>query len=116
MFILLLFGCLAGIVYFYQRNRERLISRNAASEKERIESQYEVLKAQINPHFLFNSFNTLAHIVEEDAGLAVEFIEKLSDYYRSIIQFRDQRLIPLEEEMVLIDDFYYLLKKRFGII
>ena len=103
-----------GIIYAYQRYREKRINLRAAMERERIESQYEVLKAQINPHFLFNSFNTLASIVEEDAELAVEYIEKLSDYYRSIIQFRNQKLIPLEDEMVLIDDFTYLLKKRFG--
>lgn len=101
-------------IYLYQKYRERRINRNATIERERIESQYEVLKAQINPHFLFNSFNTLANIIEEDADLAIEYIEKLSDYYRSIIQFRNQKIISLEEEMVLIDDFIYLLKKRFG--
>jgi len=52
--------------------------------------------------------------VEEDTGLAVEYIEKLSDYYRSIIQFRDQKMIPLTDELVLIDDFAYLLRRRFG--
>ncbi len=105
---------IAGLIYAYQRDRELRISRKAAMERERIESQYEVLKAQINPHFLFNSFNTLANIVEEDTGLAVEYIEKLSDYYRSIIQFRDQKMIPLTDELVLIDDFAYLLRRRFG--
>ncbi|MBK8506603.1 MAG: histidine kinase [Saprospiraceae bacterium] len=112
---LTLFGLLAGAtIYGYQRFRELRISRNAALERERIESQYEVLKAQINPHFLFNSFNTLASIVEEDSQLAIEYIEKLSDYYRSIIQFRNQKMISLAEELILIDDFTYLLKRRFG--
>lgn len=103
-----------GMFFGYQRYREQQINRRASIERERIESQYEVLKAQINPHFLFNSFNTLAGIVEEDPDVAVEYIEKLSDYYRSIIQFRNQKLIPLEAELVLIDDFTYLLKKRFS--
>jgi LytS/YehU family sensor histidine kinase len=104
----------AASIYGYQRFRELRISRNAALERERIESQYEVLKAQINPHLLFNSFNTLASIVEEDSQLAIEYIEKLSDYYRSIIQFRNQKMISLGEELILIDDFTYLLKRRFG--
>lgn len=113
-FIALVVILSAMIIYSYQKYREKQISRQASFERERIESQYEVLKAQINPHFLFNSFNTLANIVEEDKDTAVEYIEKLSDYYRSIIQFRNQKLIPLEQELLLIDDFTYLLKKRFG--
>jgi LytS/YehU family sensor histidine kinase len=99
---------------FWQRHREQKLGREALLERERIESQYEVLKAQINPHFLFNSFNTLASIVEEQTDEAVEFIEKLSDYYRSILHYRNQKLITLDEELRLIADFVYLLKKRFG--
>lgn len=113
-FLILFSLTIGSLIYAYQRNRELRISRAAALTRERIESQYEVLKAQINPHFLFNSFNTLANIVEEDTDLAVEYIEKLSDYYRSIIQFRNQKMILLEEELEMIDDFIYLLKKRFG--
>ncbi|MDH3649426.1 MAG: histidine kinase [Saprospiraceae bacterium] len=102
------------LFYLYKKRIEKNISREAAIQKERIESQYEVLKAQINPHFLFNSFNTLANLIEEDSNLAIEYIEKLSDYYRSIMQLRDQKVISLREEIELIDDFGYLLKKRFG--
>ncbi len=105
---------LVGLFYLYKKRIENNISREAKIQRERIESQYEVLKAQINPHFLFNSFNTLANLVDEDSELAIEYIEKLSDYYRSIIQLRDQKVISLKQEIELIDDYTYLLKKRFG--
>lgn len=103
-----------GLMVLYQKYREARINRMASIERDRIEARYEILKAQINPHFLFNSFNNLANVVEEDPREAVQYIEKLSDYYRTIIQYRDHRLIPLEEELNLIRDFIYLLKRRFG--
>ncbi len=113
-FMLLFISAVAWLILRYQRYREHEINKRERMRRERIESQFEVLKAQINPHFLFNSFNTLANLVEEDAGNAVEYIEKLSDYYRRIIQFRDQKLISLHEEISLIHDFRYLLHQRFG--
>ncbi len=106
---------LAGLLlYWMQKYRERKVTLEATLARERIESQYEVLKSQINPHFLFNSFNTLASIVEENATDAITYIEKLSDYYRSIIQFRNHRTINLEDELKLIHDFIFLLKHRYS--
>ncbi len=115
MWFLILAGAVVfGLMVLYQKYREARISKMALIERDRIEARYEILKAQINPHFLFNSFNNLANVVEEDPKEAVQYIEKLSDYYRTIIQYRDHRLIPLEEELNLIRDFIYLLKRRFG--
>ncbi|MBK9103410.1 MAG: histidine kinase [Saprospiraceae bacterium] len=82
-----------------------------------IESQLAALKAQINPHFLFNSFNTLITIIDENAmqpEVAIEYVEKLSDFYRSILQYREQESISLEEEWELVQSFVYLLEKRYG--
>ncbi|MCB9040652.1 MAG: histidine kinase [Lewinellaceae bacterium] len=72
------------------------------------------MKSQINPHFLFNSFNTLITIIEENPEIAVEFVEKLSDFYRSILQYREMEVISLREEVVLVQNYAFLLKKRFG--
>ena len=98
-------------LYYYQKHRENQINRKASIHRAQVESQFELLKAQIDPHFLFNSFNTLATLVEEDSELAVEYIEKLSDYYRSIIQSRNKKVATLKEELGTITDYYYLLKK-----
>ncbi|MCC7246378.1 MAG: sensor histidine kinase, partial [Saprospiraceae bacterium] len=71
------------------------------------------LKSQINPHFLFNSFNTLITIIEESPKVAVSYVEHLSDFYRSIMAYREQDFIPVQEEMALVRNFYFLLQKRY---
>lgn len=96
------------------RFRDQRIRRMAELEREKIESQYEALKSQINPHFLFNSFNTLAALIEENPKGAVEYVEQISDFYRSILQYREKNLIALEEELGLVRNYVYLLEKRFG--
>jgi ligand-binding sensor domain-containing protein len=90
------------------------LQRAAQLQRERVESQMEVLKSQINPHFLFNSFNTLLSLIEEDSESAAEYVEHLSDFYRSLLAYRQKDLIPLQEELNLLRNFYYLLQKRFN--
>ena len=101
-------------VRYFIRLRDKRLQQASLLKKEKIESQYEALKSQINPHFLFNSFNTLITIIEENPGLAVEYVETLSDYYRSILQYREKEVIPLEEELELVRNYVFLLKKRYG--
>lgn len=103
-----------ALFYVYMKFRDQRIQRVNLLEKEMITSQLNALKAQINPHFLFNSFNTLITIIEEDPETAVEYVEKLSDFYRSILQLRDKEVITIEEETELLKNYYYLLQKRFG--
>ncbi len=96
------------------KRRERRLQVEALRKKEEVENRFEVLKSQINPHFLFNSFNTLASIIEEDAPAAVQYVEKLSDLFRHILQYREKELIPLPEELEVLEDYIFLLEKRFG--
>lgn len=107
-----------GLLFWWIiKSRERRSSRDAVMRKEMIESQLQALKAQINPHFLFNSFNTLITIIDENADnpeVAIEYVEKLSDFFRSILQYREQETISLEEEWELVQNFGYLLQKRYG--
>ena len=90
------------------------MQREASLVREKLESQFEALKSQINPHFLFNNFNTLITIIEENPTIAVEYVEKLSDFYRSILQYREQQTIHLREELKIVKDYTFLLKKRYG--
>ncbi|WP_090106098.1 sensor histidine kinase [Chitinophaga sp. CF118] len=76
-------------------------------------AQYELLKQQVNPHFLFNSLNTLKYIVESGDKQAVNFILKLSDFYRYTLESRKLDLIRLSDEMDILDAYMYLLKARF---
>ena len=107
---------LAGLAWLVKA-REKRSGRQALHKKDIIESQLSALKAQINPHFLFNSFNTLITIIDENPmkpEVSIEYVEKLSDFYRSILQYREQESISLEEEWELVQNYIYLLEKRYG--
>lgn len=101
-------------LYFFLRARERRIIKESRLKREKVESQFEALKSQINPHFLFNSFNTLVAIIEENPNTAVNYVERLSDFYRSILQYRNKTVIPLDEEITVVNNYYFLLRERFG--
>ena len=113
-FVLLCLGCAGGFFYTYLKTRDRRRERVLLLEKEKTESELAAIKAQINPHFLFNSFNTLISVIEEDQATAVEYVEKLSDFFRSIMQLRDKEIISLQEELELVRHYGYLLEKRYG--
>ncbi len=112
-FLVLAAGGTVAAVFWFFRERIGRIQRLEQLKKAAVESQFSALKSQINPHFLFNSFNTLIALIEENPGLAVRYVEHLSDFYRRMMVYRERDLISLEEEMVLVKDFSFLLKKRF---
>jgi sensor histidine kinase YesM len=93
--------------------KEGLI-QNEILKKENTEAQLQTLKNQINPHFLFNSLNTLASVIPENQEMAVEFVQNLSKVYRYILQIKDKNLVTLKEELKCIKAYQYLLKIRFG--
>ncbi|QEC68552.1 hypothetical protein FRZ67_15015 [Panacibacter ginsenosidivorans] len=113
-FILFCIALVVGIIFLIIKNRERAINKFNKLEREKIRSQLETLRSQINPHFLFNSFNTLISEIEEDPEKAVTYVEKLSDFYRSIVMNREKDLILLQEEMSILDDYAFIQKKRYG--
>lgn len=76
-------------------------------------AQYELLKQQVNPHFLFNSLNTLKSMVDINDPQSSDFILKLSDFYRFTLESRKMDLISLKEELQILDSYVYLLKARF---
>jgi sensor histidine kinase YesM len=85
----------------------------AKYERESIAARYESLKNQVNPHFLFNSFNALTNLVYEDQDKAVKFIKQLSDVYRYVLDTRDKEMVSLEEEMKFLRSYTYLQQIRF---
>jgi len=106
---------LAGlIIYYFVSTRIRLIRFQQEKEKQLLVSQLEVLRNQLNPHFLFNSFNTLMNIIDKDKQLAMEFAEKLSDFYREILLLQDREMVTVAEELSLLQNYIYLQQKRFG--
>jgi len=99
-------------MFFYSQLQKAMLEQEEL-KREHIISQLEGLKNQVNPHFLFNSMNTLAQLIPEDSGRAVKFVEKLSKVYRYILEIKDQKVISLEEEVRFLNAYLFLLKERF---
>ena len=84
-----------------------------ALKKEHLSAQYETLKNQVNPHFLFNSLNVLSEIVHKDADLAEQFIKQLSKVYRYVLETRDREIVSMDEEIQNLNAYIFLMKIRF---
>lgn len=83
-------------------------------EKAQIASQLEGLKSQVNPHFLFNSLNTLVSIIPEDSERSIRFVRLLSKIYRYFLDTTSEKVVSLEKEMDFVKAYTTLLKERFG--
>ncbi len=83
-------------------------------ENQNIQTQMEALRSQINPHFLFNSLNTLASLINIDQSRATRFVEEFSFIYRRLPDVRNNKLIPVKEELEFLESYLYLQKIRFG--
>ena len=83
-------------------------------EESSIKAQYTALQNQLNPHFLFNSLNTLISEIEYNPENAVVFTQKLSDVYRYILKSQEQGLVTLRDELEFLDSYIYLHQVRLG--
>lgn len=113
-FIVLILLLIWAAAYLYIRIREGNLRRLSALQRERMLFEYEHLKSQVNPHFLFNSLNTLTGLIEEDRQMAVKYTSQLSDLYRNMLSHKDKDLITLQEEWEILDSYIYIQKSRFG--
>ncbi|MEM6735545.1 MAG: histidine kinase [Bacteroidota bacterium] len=98
--------------YFFEKWKEQF-RLNEQLKNQQIKTQYEVLQNQMSPHFLFNSLNTLASIIPEDADAAVSFTERLSEVYRYILNNKDRELVELVEELSFVKSYLFLLRMRY---
>lgn len=85
----------------------------ARLQKEAVQAQFDALKNQVSPHFLFNSLSILSSLVEIDTKLSVQFINRLSKAYRYILDQRDNEQVSLKTELDFIDSYTFLLNIRF---
>jgi sensor histidine kinase YesM len=93
--------------------------RNSLAEierfkKERLEFQYETLRNQVNPHFLFNSLNTISSLIYENPESANKFVKQLAKVYRYVLEYQNKDLVPLADEKTFVESFIYLLELRFA--
>lgn len=113
-FYLIVVVVIGSVIAWYIYAREKRLKRKQELLREQIRSQFENLKNQINPHFLFNSFSTLIALIETDTDSAVEYVGELSNLFRSILEYKDQDIIRLEEELKIVENYYNLQRKRYG--
>ncbi|UYQ91720.1 histidine kinase [Chitinophaga horti] len=113
-------GILINLVFYMflhllQQNHEnQQVSMELDQVKnDNLSAQYELLKQQVNPHFLFNSLNTLKAMVETGDQETIRFIIKLSDFYRYTLESRKHDLIHVREEMDILNAYLFLQKARF---
>jgi len=108
-------ACLGFYESFYVISRwQKAQLQSEKLQRENVQSQLESLRSQVNPHFLFNSLNTLASLIPEEPELAVDFVQKLSRIYRYILEIRNRELITLREEWECVESYLFLLRTRFG--
>lgn len=117
LFLLAAFGFLW---FWYSRNRkkqkdsvESLQRKAQLLEKEKAVMQYEGLKQQLNPHFLFNSLTSLSSLIQIDAKVANEFLENLSKTYRYILKSSESETVLLSDEIKFAENYIMLQKTRF---
>lgn len=113
-FLALMSGALVVAGYTYITIRERNLRKLSLLQKERMMFEYEHLKSQVNPHFLFNSLNTLASLIDEDKEIATKYTTHLSDLYRNMLSFRSKDLVSLREEWHILENYIYIQQSRFG--
>ncbi|MCK6609649.1 MAG: histidine kinase [Bacteroidia bacterium] len=98
--------------YFVQQWHHARVQQESY-EKDKARFNLEMLRNQINPHFLFNNLNTLSSLIYESQDKAADFLRMLSRVYRSILEFRNRETIPLSEELDFFDNYRKLLSIRF---
>ena len=98
---------------FLVKETESEMIKNEQLERTKAEAELEALKNQIDPHFIFNSLNTLSHLIEEKPEKAKLFNDNLADVYRYILQNKVKRLVLLKDEIFFLQNYFSLLKIRF---
>jgi two-component system LytT family sensor kinase len=104
----LTFGAVIFVVLLWQAS----LKREQKLREEKLIFQNETLKTQVNPHFLFNSLNTLSSLVATQPEVAEEFITRLSAIYRYILEYSSIDHVPLSVELEFIKDYFFLHKIR----
>ena len=111
-FIATFVGFTLGALFFFYIQWNEAVDRVQKLREEKLIFQYETLKNQVNPHFLFNSLNSLSSLVRKDPDLSEQYIQKLSTIYRYILENEKKELIPLSEEIGFVQDYFFLQKIR----
>ncbi len=106
---------LAGHIYILSLRQLKIEQENEQLKMETLQSRYEALSNQINPHFFFNSLNSLTALVRcNQKERTLEYINKLSGVFRYILQSEKKGLVTLNDELQFLDAYRYLIEVRYA--
>lgn len=100
-------------IVYLNKEREVDFAKVERSEKLKVQAQLDALKSQIDPHFIFNSLNTLSYLISTDQEKAKLFNATLANVYRYILLNKEKDLVLLKEEMDFAGNYFYLIKIRY---
>ncbi|MBC7868544.1 MAG: histidine kinase [Gloeobacteraceae cyanobacterium ES-bin-316] len=109
----LVFDTLYEADYAFNRYKEAVAEKETLQELS-LQEEFNVLKNQVNPHFLFNCFNTLSSLISVDKLRAEQFLNELSKVYRYLLRNNEDGLSTVENEVKFIESYYELLQTRHG--
>jgi two-component system LytT family sensor kinase len=111
--------CVVFITFLLEGMARYELWKNKMKENEQLsmanrQSRLQGLKSQVNPHFLFNSLNSLSSLISEDEEKAERFLDEMSKVYRYMLRNEEGEMVMLAMELNFVDSYYYLLKTRYG--
>jgi sensor histidine kinase YesM len=108
----LVIGCVLIIRLIFQK--QTIALENEALRRETLQSQFESLKNQLSPHFLFNSLTALKILIKEQPDKAQNYVNSLSKALRYTLKSNEKQLVTLREEMEFMESYLFLIRIRFG--
>jgi hypothetical protein len=112
LIILFIYEVFYGWFYSYRYFASTQVDQ-LRSERWQMELQFESLKSQISPHYLFNCLNTISSLLYKDNRVAEEFIRRMADTFRYVINNQKRKLVTLAEELAFVKSYYYLMQVRY---
>ena len=112
-FSFLLVGTLLTNAIMFFKNWKEAAVQQEKLKREQLALQYETLKSQVNPHFLFNNLNSLTSLISTNPDKAIDFVKKLSEVYRYVLDQKDHELVALDIELKFLESYIFLQKIRF---
>ena len=109
---IILTAILEGMLFFSKGDAAE--QKAKALEKELSQIRFEVLKSQINPHFMFNSLNVLSGLIDKDVNKAQQFIDEFSLIYRYVLETIEKPVVTLNDELQFVRSYVFLQQMRYG--
>jgi sensor histidine kinase YesM len=112
-FVFVFLGSLISNTILFFKNWKEAAVQQEKLLREQLALQYETLKSQVNPHFLFNNLNSLTSLISSNPDKAIDFVKKLSEVYRYVLDQKEQELVALELELKFLESYIFLQRIRF---